>query len=168
MNSFISNQLVLQQGIDLLHTISEEDFVATHPFCFNSSIGAHFRHNIEHYQLFLKGLADQQINYDLRIRDQRIETDLAYCIETMQIIKQQLNDLCSQATDQLISMVSPSISKEKKIQTSIERELQFLLSHSIHHYAIIATICYQSNVALPKHFGVAPSTIDHQKTACAR
>ena len=51
------------------------------------------------------------------------------------------------------------------------RELQFLLSHTIHHYALIAVICNHLGVPLDPAFGVAPSTLRFQQqqgVTCAR
>ena len=44
------------------------------------------------------------------------------------------------------------------------RELQFLLSHSVHHYAIIAMICGQHEIEVPEGFGVAPSTLKYRES----
>ena len=38
-------------------------------------VGAHLRHVIEHYQRFLIGTRDGEVNYDARQRDMRIATD---------------------------------------------------------------------------------------------
>ncbi|NIP97468.1 MAG: hypothetical protein GWO24_30170, partial [Akkermansiaceae bacterium] len=42
------------------------------------------------------------------------------------------------------------------------RELQFLVSHTVHHFAMIGGICRALGVALEDDFGVAPSTIRHR------
>ncbi len=49
--------------------------------------------------------------------------------------------------------------------SSITRELDFLLSHTIHHYAIIAVLCRLQNVEVEPDFGVAPSTLRYQSTS---
>jgi len=38
------------------------------------------------------------------------------------------------------------------------RELAFVISHTIHHQAIIAVLLASQGVAVPHRFGVAPST----------
>ena len=55
--------------------------------------------------------------------------------------------------------------------TSLGRELEFLISHTVHHYALMAVIAGQQDAALPVDFGLAPSTLKFQRTenaACAR
>jgi hypothetical protein len=50
------------------------------------------------------------------------------------------------------------------------RELEFLLSHTVHHYAIVAILCRLQGIAVDDGFGVAPSTLRHRtesETPCA-
>ncbi len=48
--------------------------------------------------------------------------------------------------------------------SSLGRELQFLASHSVHHFAMIGGICRALEAPLPDDFGAAPSTIRHRAT----
>jgi len=46
------------------------------------------------------------------------------------------------------------------------RELQFLFSHTIHHYALIANLLVMQGVEIGRDhsgFGVAPSTLEYWK-----
>ena len=52
-------------------------------------------------------------------------------------------------------------------QSTVHRELQFILSHTIHHYALISVICQLWGYAVPEGFGVAPSTLKHQQKSHA-
>ncbi len=45
--------------------------------------------------------------------------------------------------------------------SSLRRELHFLLSHTVHHYALIAMILARHGVEVEPDFGVAPSTLRH-------
>ena len=45
--------------------------------------------------------------------------------------------------------------------STVYRELQFLVSHTIHHYAIIGTILRSRGFEPGMDFGVAPSTLRH-------
>src|SRR5262245_51244700 len=50
--------------------------------------------------------------------------------------------------------------------SSLKRELQFLLSHTTHHYALIALALRSRGFEPGSEFGVAPSTLRHwRKTA---
>jgi uncharacterized damage-inducible protein DinB len=48
-----------------------------------------------------------------------------------------------------------------EVDTSIGRELAYVLSHTIHHNAIIGAMVKTLGGALPQRFGYAPSTIRH-------
>jgi hypothetical protein len=54
--------------------------------------------------------------------------------------------------------------------TSVTRELQFLASHTVHHYAVIAAMLRPQGVEPGNDFGVAPSTLEYERghAACAR
>ena len=57
--------------------------------------------------------------------------------------------------------------------SSVVRELEFLLSHTVHHYALIGVICQLGGHKLPKDFGMAPSTLRYLQaqavaSSCAR
>jgi hypothetical protein len=51
----------------------------------------------------------------------------------------------------------------------VGRELAFVLSHTVHHNALIAVMALTLGVSIPDRFGYAPSTIAHlEKVACAQ
>ena len=58
---------------------------------------------------------------------------------------------------------SGDIPEDEWSGSTVRRELQFLLSHSIHHYALIATICHANGFPVPEGFGVAPSTLRYRR-----
>jgi uncharacterized damage-inducible protein DinB len=47
-------------------------------------------------------------------------------------------------------------------QSSVGRELQHLINHTVHHYAFVALILRLQGVAIEDDFGVAPSTLQAQ------
>ncbi|MBM4187475.1 MAG: hypothetical protein FJ206_09205 [Gemmatimonadetes bacterium] len=47
-------------------------------------------------------------------------------------------------------------------RSTLGRELQFLVSHSVHHFALIKLLLANDGPVLPREFGVAPSTLSHQ------
>ena len=53
--------------------------------------------------------------------------------------------------------------------SSVRRELQFLLSHTVHHHALVKELLRARGRAIGADFGVAPSTLEHRgRLACAR
>ena len=51
------------------------------------------------------------------------------------------------------------IARPAAAPSSLARELQFLTSHTIHHFAVIALILRAMDVEVDREFGVAPSTL---------
>ena len=58
-------------------------------------------------------------------------------------------------------------------ESTLERELQFLLNHGLHHFALIAVGLRLRGRAVPTDFGLAPSTVrwlatqPQERSACA-
>jgi len=85
-NITYSNISVLSEGLKLLTSLNEDQFRAESKPAFQASIGAHFRHVIEHYQCFFDQVEQQHFCYDLRQRNLQLETDLLFA-------KQSISDL---------------------------------------------------------------------------
>jgi hypothetical protein len=64
---------VLHQGELLLNSLKDEDYTRKVPNVFGSTVGGHYRHCLDHFQSLLQGLDADEINYDHRHRDPRIE-----------------------------------------------------------------------------------------------
>ena len=58
---------------------------------------------------------------------------------------------------------------EQWSRSTVRRELQFLLSHTIHHFALIGLLLHQQGIDPGPDFGVAPSTLRHwrEQAPCA-
>ena len=155
----------LKQGIALLERISQETYSESSDTVKGGSIGEHIRHNIDHYLSFLDGLAAPEIDYDARKRDPRIETDPQYAIENMQTIIQRLREINNDDGDKpiRIKMDSGSGAENSRSNSTPHRELQFLVSHTIHHYTLIAFLCRLKGIEPTAGFGVAPSTLKYRQ-----
>jgi uncharacterized damage-inducible protein DinB len=56
-----------------------------------------------------------------------------------------------------------------EVETTVGRELVFVLSHTVHHNALIAVMARTLGVSVPDRFGYAPSTLAHlERPACAQ
>jgi uncharacterized damage-inducible protein DinB len=168
--SIRDNVAALRQGIDLLTGLTAESYAKKTPSCFNSSAGGHLRHIIEHYLSFLQGIETGEIDYEARARDAMIERDPAYATAQLEAIGERLGRL---ATDRELRVRAECAPADTTTWggSSVVRELEFLLSHTIHHYALIGVICQLGGHKLPKDFGMAPSTLrflQTQDAACAR
>ncbi len=163
----------LRQGSGLLADLSAERYTRRTPVCFNSSAGGHLRHVIEHYLSFLQGAETGEIDYEARARDPLIERNPSYAMAQLEAIGDRLERLGGDRAVR-VRVESASVNAAPVWGTStLMRELDFLLSHTVHHYALIGVICQLGGHALPRDFGMAPSTLRYQKAqaatiACAR
>ena len=48
--------VILGQGEDLLESVSSEEFARRNPQIFDGSIGGHYRHCLDHFSSWLRGL----------------------------------------------------------------------------------------------------------------
>ncbi len=166
----LDNIQCLEQGIDLLQRLDPDVYTRTCPQCFNSNIGGHVRHNIDHYASFLKGYRSGNLDYDDRERDTNIETDPDCAIVESRRMAEELQKIAPEDFELSLAVRMDSGSVDaanNSSQSTVRRELQFLLSHTVHHYALIAVICNFHGMTVPPDFGVAPSTLKHQQSPCA-
>lgn len=166
-----SNIILLAQGAEMIDRLGSEWYDEKVATCFNSTAGGHFRHTIEHYQALLASLDSGKIDYEGRARDVRIETDSSHARDMMDELSRGLENLIAQEQpDRRIEIAAETV-EGQTLQTSLGREMEFLISHTVHHYALIAVIAGVHGVQTPMNFGMAPSTLKHQQNlaaTCAR
>lgn len=151
----------LKQGIELIARL--DDLLYTRPDIelSLSGAGAHFRHCIDFYHSFLAGVGSGRINYDLRDRDERIEQNRLIAIARLTAIIEDLSRAPVIEDGGTIETLLEGSSDSDWSISSPKRELQFLLSHTIHHYALIALALRSQGFDPGAEFGVAPSTLRH-------
>lgn len=171
------NAQYLRQGINLLGDINIKHYTTEQTQQFESSIGAHVRHILDYYECFFKGLCKDipggirgghaegdgiNIDYNSRQRDKRIELDKAYAMDRLRGTVERLDALPngSDSMNQIILINTDAA--EVYVRSTIGRELQFLLMHTIHHYAIMAVMLRNLGFFPDREFGMAPSTITYQ------
>ena len=156
---------VLRQGESLLRQIDNEKYTRKLPMAFNSAIGGHYRHCLDHFQSLLHGLDADEVNYDHRDRDPRIENDREFAlVETQRILRacQSIPAPFLGCAVNVRSQVNYEIDQAPLIGSTVGRELMYAVAHTIHHYALIAVMCGLLDVPVPEGFGVAPSTLKYQ------
>ena len=154
------------QAISLLESIDDDLYTRASAQSLGAGIGGHIRHNIDHYESFLGSIAQNRIDYENRQRDPRLETDPAAARARLTSIGSVLQSLDLAILDSPIEVKMENAGDAPEAQwatTSARRELQFLLSHTVHHHALIAMICRQLGTDIPEDFGVAPSTLRHRQ-----
>jgi hypothetical protein len=160
---------VLEQGLALLERIDDSLYMGTGGLPLHSGVGGHIRHCVDFYQSFLAGLPSGRIDYDRRERDELAERDRAFAATKLRIIISELQSLPRDAgeTCVLVSLEAETDESNESDDSSrwcgstIVRELQFLLSHTAHHYALVALTLRLRGFEPGEEFGVAPSTLKH-------
>ncbi len=144
----------LEQGIEVVASLSDAVFRNDGP---RSSVGAHIRHNLEFVLGFLNGIEAGSVDYAARERDERIATDREYAVAAMRSAARTLRGVAE--SDLMKTLDIRSEINAIDCASSVGRELEFLVSHTIHHYALISFKLELLGIAVPANFGVAPSTI---------
>jgi len=151
-----------------IKVINNKDFSKKTSVLSNSSVGQHLRHVLEFYICLFDGIKKGQICYDERKRDLLLETDKEYAIQTMDNIIQKLRKITSDASIQLKATLSDKDDNFFILNSSIYRELVYNFDHSVHHQALIKIGLKEFKCnELEDNFGIAPSTIKHNKK-CAQ
>jgi hypothetical protein len=155
---------VLGQGESLLNSLSDGEYTRKLPTVFGSTIGGHYRHCLDHFQSLLQGLDADEINYDHRARDPRIENYRAVALAETRRILSAFATIPAPFLDCPINVRSKmnyELDVAPLIGSTVGRELMYAVAHAIHHYALIAVMCGTLKAPVPAGFGVAPSTLKY-------
>ena len=158
---------ILIQGEDLLRSLSAESYTHRVPLAFNGSIGGHYRHCLDHFASLLRGLDADEVDYDHRERNPQIESEPEFALAVTLHIREQIEQLAPAMLNTPVHArceVSYAHGNSPVTGSTLGREMVYAIAHAIHHYALISVMARLMEVSLPEHFGVAPSTVAHQKT----
>jgi hypothetical protein len=128
-----------------------------------ASIGGHVRHILEFYVCLLRSVDQDNVCYDERDRNHRIETERAFARKITVMVMEKLSILTEDRVLQLKSDFSHEGNAFLYLNTSLYRELAYCLEHAIHHQAILKIALQSLNLSIvpTESFGVAPSTFRH-------
>lgn len=155
----------LEQAVSLLSQLSDRTYKNSPAGQGRHRVGGHLRHILEFYECFFDGIASGVIDYDARKRNVLVEESRSYAAQTALGVIHKLewlrkaNDAAAvfvRMEDALGADISDSL-----LASSVERELQMLSSHTIHHFALIAMTLSAHGEAVHEDFGMAPSTLRH-------
>lgn len=155
-----SNISLLGQARQAVASLSEPQY-ANAPEGFHSSVGQHIRHILDHYRSLLNPQGDL-VDYEKRERNTAVQTDPAAALIHISQVSQQLFELPARRLRLQIEGCHAQACV-RTAETSTERELMFVLSHTVHHFAIIGIYLRVLGIAAPADFGVAPSTLRFQE-----
>lgn len=159
----------LRQAAELVDALEDGFYARPEPMFYNSSVGGHLRHCLEHYESFIQGAAVGKVDYDARARDMDVEHQTLVAkgrIEGIISSLEMMNDQQASTPVQVKMDCGGDLPEQEDTlwqQSTMARELQFLVSHTVHHFAMIRWICQGGDVSLDSSFGVAPSTLRYQQ-----
>jgi len=163
---------VLLQGKDLLESLDQSEFTEPNPLGNGASIGAHYRHCLDHVIQLFAGLENGTVDYDARAREPLLEKDRTAALAATEALRASVQDLYRRGTEDPLEVrcgVTYGGEEAGTAPSTLGREMIFCISHAIHHYALIAILLRSVKRHVPEGFGVAPSTMRHrQQMAGAR
>lgn len=162
---------LLGQLKGLILQLNDQQYAAANVCAVEGTIGAHVRHCLDHVRTLAKGRTNRQLDYDSRERGTDVETSRLAAVRTIDVL---LNDVKNWAdapidTPLTLSTMLDADRPAVNVPTSFGRELSFVISHTVHHNAMIGAIARAQGAELPARFGYAPSTIAFQnQSQCVR
>jgi len=169
---FTAIEDVLQQGCVFLDSVDDETYARPLHGPLSSSLGAHYRHTLDHLFCLVDGIPSGHINYDHRRRDTEMETSVRMARLATESLMKTFRELPAQALQQQCT-ISYSISynhgEAAEAPSNMAREVMFCVGHMVHHYALLRVLCRELSIDLPYEFGIAPSTLKrHEVTTEGR
>jgi hypothetical protein len=134
-------------------------------------VGGHVRHCLDHVAALVAATRTGVVEYDRRRRGTDVETCRVAAIHQIDGLIEQLSPLDHSMLDEPLlveTQIDPS-GAMMLARSSVCREVAFVISHTIHHNAIVAQLLAGAAVALDARFGLAPATPTEARIAvCAR
>jgi hypothetical protein len=110
------------------------------------------------------------VDYDRRPRDPELQANAAVALLRLQLLLRRL------ALWTAARLEAPVLVRGRgglagdfhfAVNSSVARELVFVASHAIHHYALLKPHCMQHAIPVSAEFGRAPSTVAHESASPA-
>jgi uncharacterized damage-inducible protein DinB len=170
MTAFAALADALKQLADAVRPLTEREFTSR-DFSSSGSIGAHVRHCLDHAWALERGIAIGQICYDHRERDTVVERDPVLAVSRLRRAMVRLGGIGDHLLDRPLTLVAQTHADGRMVRvgTTVGRELAFVISHTIHHSALIAVLLEHADHDVPARFGLAPTTLTpNGEAVCAR
>ncbi len=159
-----SAQSLLNQLDEVLEKLTDAQYNAQLEVLSNATLGQHIRHTLEFFLCLIDGRNEQSINYDLRRRDEIIETDRKFAKSIIKSIDEFLSGNPEDFALEFCADYGFEEASPVGVKSSFYRELAYNIEHAIHHMALIkiGVRSIDQDIKLPDHFGVASSTVRYR------
>ena len=141
--------------------LSDCDYRAERAREVSGSIGGHVRHCLDHVRALVSGIEAGRIAYDARVRGTAVESRRDAAVAEARRLADALAAIGEDDVDRTVTVeirVDPHLDAHVLVRSTVGRELAFVASHTIHHFAIVALLLRDMGIGVPPRFGYAPST----------
>src|SRR5947209_124627 len=146
---------VLQQGCMFLDRVGDETYARPLEGEFAASLGAHYRHVLDHFVCLSQGIGTGQVNYDQRRRNPQLESSVTCARLVTEGLIEEFGDLSHEVLQRECAVtygVGYAEAEAEPVKSTLAREVMFCVGHAIHHYAILRLLCAGLGVNLPYEF----------------
>lgn len=158
------NQQVLDQALALLAHFGFAGQAAKPTL--TGPVGAHLRHIVEHYAALVFPAEAGVVDYDARPRERALESDPLLASSRLREMRERLATWPAALLGTQVRVRGQGGllgDRRFEVSSTLGRELAFVASHAIHHFAAVAAHACALGVTLPRDFGKAPSTVAHER-----
>lgn len=162
---------ILEQLHDVVAGLSAAAYVTVPAGVTPGTVGQHVRHCLDHVDALLAALHCGTIDYDNRERGTAIETDRQAALDKLAALRAALRERGAIDAGKPLRarILLAAEGSTIEVDTTAGREVAFVVSHTIHHNALIAAMVRALGGEVPSRFGYAPSTLAYQdRQRCAR
>ena len=163
--------VVLDDLAVVVDSLSDSQYADSAVAGVSGSVGGHVRHCLEHVRAFDRAVETGVVDYDARERHSRVEVDRTLAWSLLRSARRRVTALPESVLTRAV-VVRTRLHADMApvdVRSSLERELSFVIAHTIHHCATIAVLAGVTPERLPERFGLAPSTpTETGRALCAR
>jgi uncharacterized damage-inducible protein DinB len=151
---------LLDELATVLRRVSSTVYTARSFPAVSGSIGQHVRHILDHVAGLCATAPSGVLSYDRRERGTDVEADLSAALRMIGRLKAALTrfDQCDEDAPITLTSVLAHGAAPVAVQSTLAREILFVISHTVHHQALIAVLLSAAGRSVPDAFGLAPST----------
>jgi hypothetical protein len=155
----------------MIERLDDESYAAPARGRSSGGVGGHVRHCLDHIGALVSATKTGMCAYDRRIRGTMVETCRVMALQRIAQLEEEVGRLDRNILDVAVAVESQIDSDGTVVVTTstIGRELVFVMSHTIHHNALVAHLLGSRGMRLGPRFGYAPATPTHDEPlSCAR
>jgi uncharacterized damage-inducible protein DinB len=160
-------EALLAQLAWVVRRLDHAQYVAERMQGISGSVGGHVRHCLDHVSALVEAASSGRIDYDNRRRGTAVELCRLAALTEIQRVTRDVRAMTALNLQRPVEVASVLDASGTSVvaPSSVGRELAFVVSHTIHHLAVIALLLRDLSIDVPARFGYAPTTPTETATA---